>query len=442
MQQLNKFKKIEFEEIPKEWSYKKIGELLDEKIILGLQDGNHGELHPKLIDFIEKGIPFLTANCITNNRISFDKCKYLSDRWLKKLRIGFARENDIILTHKGTLGLCAIVPSGIKNIILSPQTTYYRLSPKICSIFLFYFFQSKIFQNQLFSLGRQSTRDYVGINSQKSLNIVLPLLSEQQKIASILSNIDELIQKTEQIIETSQKFKRGLMQRLLTKGIGHIKFKKVKWHYGKILEIPYEWELINISQILLKIKRGPSLSTNVKEDGVIYLTSDYITDEGILKFNNLKFLSLKLIDGIDKYIINKSNVILNCVNSLEQIGKVAIFEGYPKEVIVGFNNFALELKSIIDPHYIKYFFLSELSQYFFKSLSKPAVHQVSFSSKDLLKMDIPFPPFKEQQKIASILSNIDELIQFKKSVNNNLKHIKKSLMQQLLTGKIRVKINR
>ena len=62
-------------------------------------------------------------------------------------------------------------------------------------------------------------------------------LKEQQKIASILSNVDNLIQKTDQIIEQTQRLKKGLMQRLLTKGIGHTKFKKTE-----LGEIPEEWQ--------------------------------------------------------------------------------------------------------------------------------------------------------------------------------------------------------
>jgi type I restriction enzyme S subunit len=263
MQQLQKVKKTELGDIPEDWSFKKIKELLDENVILEVQDGNHGELHPKLVDFSEKGIPFLTANCIINNKISFDSCKHLPDIWIKKLRIGFAKENDVILTHKGTLGSCAIVPSGIKNLILSPQTTYYRLSPKISSTFLYYFFQSDYFQKQLFKMGKQSTRDYIGIIAQKSLFLILPSLKEQQKIASILSTVDELVHKTEQIIEQTQRFKKGMMQRLLTKGIRHTKFKKTE-----LGEIPEEWFIANIDQLVKNktdIKTGPFGSSLKKE---------------------------------------------------------------------------------------------------------------------------------------------------------------------------------
>ena len=89
---------------------------------------------------------------------------------------------------------------------------------------------------------------YKILNAEQYSQIPIPLppLKEQQKIASILSNVDELIQKTEQIIEQTQRLKKGLMQRLLTKGIGHTKFKKTE-----LGEIPEEWNIITIGNDLL-----------------------------------------------------------------------------------------------------------------------------------------------------------------------------------------------
>jgi len=221
-------------EIPNEWEFEKIGNLLDKKIILEIQDGNHGELHPKLNEFVSTGIPFVTANCIIDNQIDFKKCNFLTKERVKKLRIGFSKPNDVILTHKGSLGLCAIVPDTVKTLIMSPQTTYYRLSTKMNTKFLFYAFQSYLFQKQLFILGKQSTRDYVGITAQEELKIIIMPKPEQDKIATILSNIDSLIMQCKKIIGHTKKsndvkktinlerLKKGLMQKLLT---GQIRVK-------------------------------------------------------------------------------------------------------------------------------------------------------------------------------------------------------------------------
>ena len=85
----------------------------------------------------------------------------------------------------------------------------------------------------------------------------LPPISEQKKIAEILTTVDEAIEKTDQIIEKTKEVKKGLMQKLLTRGIGHKKFKKTE-----IGEIPEEWEFGRLSDIAQKFYKVQLLTTN------------------------------------------------------------------------------------------------------------------------------------------------------------------------------------
>lgn len=223
-----KFKKVKDRfrnqfEIPDKWEYVQIGQLVKEHKILEIQDGNHGELHPKTYDFVEIGIPFITADCLIQNKIDYTKCNSLPEKFLKTLRIGFSKQDDVILSHKGSIGNTAIVDNKFKTIILSPQTTYYRLSDDIISHFLYYVFQSLDFQRQLKSFAKQSTRDYVGITNQR--HIFIPYLSskdEQDKIATILSTVDSKINDLESEKSSLEQLKKGLMQKLLT---GQIRVK-------------------------------------------------------------------------------------------------------------------------------------------------------------------------------------------------------------------------
>ena len=217
-----KFKKVKDRfrktfEIPNEWDYVKIGTLLGKKIILKIQDGNHGELHPKNYDFLERGIPFITADCIIKNRIDYRRCNFLSEKFLKSLRIGFSKKDDVILSHKGSIGNTAIVDQQFETIILSPQTTYYRLSKNLIPRFLYYVFQSFDFQKQLKTFARQSTRYYVGITNQQHLFITyIPDKIEQEKITSVLSKLDFRISSIESNKSKFESLKKGLMQKLLT----------------------------------------------------------------------------------------------------------------------------------------------------------------------------------------------------------------------------------
>ncbi|MDP9288803.1 MAG: restriction endonuclease subunit S [Thermoproteota archaeon] len=115
----------------------------------------------------------------------------------------------------------------------------------------------------------------IGKAELQNLRIFFPPINEQQNIASILSKVDELIQKTDHIIEQTQRLKKGLMQRLLTKGIGHTKHKRIKSVYHTYEEIPEEWQLISIDKMIKNkddIKTGPFGSSLKKE---IFVASGY-----------------------------------------------------------------------------------------------------------------------------------------------------------------------
>jgi len=178
------------------WDKKSIGELLENKIILKIQDGNHGEIHPTSKDYVEDGIPFVMANDLNNNRIEIENCKKIPLEIAEKLRVGFSFDNDVLLTHKGTVGNVAIVKCTSPYIMLTPQVTLYRVdSNKLSNVFLKYAFLEPSFQRRLRGFSDQSTRPYIGILAQRKLEIAFPLdIAVQQKIASILSAYDDLIE--------------------------------------------------------------------------------------------------------------------------------------------------------------------------------------------------------------------------------------------------------
>lgn len=165
---------------PKGWKFCTIAKLVEDGSILEIQDGNHGELHPVSKDFSDNGIPFVTANTFKNNAINFDICKRLPPEWLAKLRIGFSKPNDVLLTHKGSIGFSCVASNDYPTCILSPQVTYYRLNDtNLIPDFLSAFFQTKWFQAEIEKMAKQSTRAYIGITKQKELKVLVPPVSLQ-----------------------------------------------------------------------------------------------------------------------------------------------------------------------------------------------------------------------------------------------------------------------
>lgn len=177
--------------LPKGFKYCQIQDLIDGGVIYNNQDGNHGEIHPKGNDFVSSGIPFIMANDINNGVLDLAHCKHITKTQAAKLRVGFAKNDDVLMTHKGTMGRIAIVESIEDFIVLTPQVTLYRVKNKdaINKEFLYCLFCSESFQQVLQSDSDQSTRKFLSITNQRLLRIVLPTPRIIQKFENIVGPI-------------------------------------------------------------------------------------------------------------------------------------------------------------------------------------------------------------------------------------------------------------
>lgn len=175
------------------WVKHTVQSLIDLGYIEAPMDGNHGEIHPKASDYVSSGIPFIMANNLSDGFVNLTQCAFISESQAKTLRKGFAKPNDVLLTHKATLGRVAIVPEGYEYIILTPQVTYYRVLKGISSVYLRYYFASSYFQSNLESFADGgSTRAYVGITKQCGLPVYLPCESSMVTISKALEKIENL----------------------------------------------------------------------------------------------------------------------------------------------------------------------------------------------------------------------------------------------------------
>lgn len=180
---------------PNKWKSGTVKDALKSGWLVEIQDGNHGERHPKASDFLTEGIPFIMANCLVDGLLDTNKAYKLDPSWLKRLRVGFAKPNDLLLSHKGTVGEVAIVSNSNADVILSPQTTYYRTSDKLDVKFLAGYFQTRWFQSILNNEAKQSTRAYIGITRQQQLPMIFPPINLQNEFARRLDCVANLRKK-------------------------------------------------------------------------------------------------------------------------------------------------------------------------------------------------------------------------------------------------------
>ena len=266
---------------------------------------------------------------------------------------------------------------------------------------------------------------------------------EQTKIAEILLTVDQAIERTEALIVKQQRIKTGLMQDLLTRGIDeHGNLRSEQTHQLKdspLGRIPVEWGFGKISHYISFIKSGLSRRLLEEDIGVPVITSTNI-QRSSLEISQLSFWYLKDPQGAktESFFLDDGDVLLNFINSIEQIGKVCLFNDLGRPTIYTTNLFRIKASQISSQAFLCHLLDSQVVQNEIKFITKPAVNQASFTTIDFLGIDVPLLSSSEQLRIVEFLSGLQSNHEGATLSLAKLKRVKSGLMQDLLTGKKRV----
>ena len=402
--------------LPDEWSVARLADISD------VRDGTHDS--PK---YLESGIPFITSKNLKNGKLDFTTCNFISEEDHRKFSERSNVQNgDIIFGMIGTLGSPVIVDTdfefSIKNVALIKFN-----NTQLFNQYMKYLLDSTLVQREFERISDGGVQKFISLSTIRSLQIPIPPLKEQQKIAEILSSVDAAIEKTEQVIAKTEEVKKGLMQQLLTKGIGHTEFKQTE-----IGEIPVEWQvkkLVNFS----KINSENLTSSTQPEYEFNYIDIAAITDTGIIG-ETTKYSFCDAPSRARRVVRNKDII----VSTVRPYLKSFAFITEEQDGYIASTGFAIiRVNEDIDSNYIYQHILSERFIEYCKS-KMTGSNYPAISANDVKEYSIGIPPLKEQKKISSILSECDKKLQCEKDNIIKLKSIKQGLMQQLLTGKVRV----
>lgn len=201
------------------WVERTVGELVDAGVLFKPFDGNHGEIHPRKTDYVLSGVPFIMACDLQNGGVDTEGCKFIPRNLADSLRVGFAKDGDVLVSHKGTIGRSAVVNTELDYIMLTPQVTSYRIkdATKLSNRFVRYYFMSPVFQNEIVAGAADgATRAYIGITKQLSLHFRFPSLQEQMQIVERLDALDPETQRLEALyqrkIAALDELKQSLLQ--------------------------------------------------------------------------------------------------------------------------------------------------------------------------------------------------------------------------------------
>jgi len=228
--------------------------------------------------------------------------------------------------------------------------------------------------------------------------------------------------------------KKGLMQDLLTKGIGHDEFKEVQIG-PKTVEIPDEWKVEPLGNLSIGKPRYGANASSIGFDKALprYVRITDISEDGHLKDDDKKSLPEKKATD---YILKENDLVF--ARSGATVGKTYLYD--KEDGKCAYAGYLIRFKlntDIIVPKFSLYFTHSWLYYSWVKSMIR-ATSQPNINATEYSSLNFVVPPVSEQQNISEIIDSLDYKIQKEKSYKQNLQHLKKGLMQDLLTGKVRV----
>jgi type I restriction enzyme S subunit len=375
-------------------------------------------------------VPYLRVANVQDGHINLDEVKELEieshqlERYSLKYGDVLMNEGgDFDKLGRGDVWLSQIEPCLHQNHVFAVRPNAHELD----SFFLASLAASHYGKVYFLSCAKRST-NLASINSTqlKDFPVLLPPLPEQKKIAQILSTWDKAITTTEQLIANSQQQKKALMQQLLTGK------KRLLDENG--VRFSGEWKVVHLGDVA-EMNSGGTPKSSVEEyyNGAIpWVSIADMTSQGKWIYKTEKTLSLLGLENSSARLYPKNTILYAMYASIGECS-IAKVELASSQAILG-----IRTSECLNYEYL-YFYLTSLKDKI--KLQGQQGTQANLNAGMVKEFKIPLPTLLEQQKIASVLSSADREIELLQSKLTALKQEKKALMQQLLTGKRRVRVD-
>lgn len=406
------FQKTEVGIIPSDWNVKTIDEIAEVK------SGKRLPLGKSLIDK-ETAHPYIRVADMFMGGVSLNKIKFVPDEVypsIKNYRIFF---DDIFISVAGTLGVVGIIPKELNGANLTENAD--RLTNITCDRdFLLYVLISFLIQKKIEAEKTLGAQPKLALTRIRKFQIPLPpTKAEQKTIATVLKDADALITKLEKLITKKRNIKQGAMQ--------------------KLLKPKDDWDTKTLGKVAtLKARIGwQGLTTaEYRKSGDYFLITGTEFKSGFINWDNCFYVEEERYKQDKNIQIKKHDVL---VTKDGTIGKIALIKSVPKPTTLNSGVFVIRpINNSFYPDFFYYLLLSKIFLAFLSQLSAGSTINHLYQ-KDFVSFKFLIPKtIGEQKKIAETLSDMDAEIEALEKKLEKYKMIKQGMMQNLLTGRIRL----
>ncbi len=413
------YKQTELGIIPDDWQIVKLGKIADITKLAGFEYTNYFNSYRDGGEII-----VVRGTNITHNKMDLTDIRTIPRSTSNFLSRSKLSKHDLVFAYVGTIGPVFLIDKD-DAYHLGPNTAKITAQNNLYPEFLFTYFNSRFIENEIVEHTSVGAQPSLSMTKIRKFRIILPpTRSEQTAIATALSDTDALIEGLEKLIAKKKAVKQGAMQQLLTGK------KRLPGFSGK-------WEEIILKKMIqIPVTDGPHLTPQFLQNGVPFLSVNNLNNNKI-DYSDLRYISRKDHEEFSKKCKPQKNDIL--LGKAASVGLVALVE-----TDFEFNIWSpialIRLNNEYIPKFIYYSFQTKATINQIKLLTNSS-SQGNIGMGDIEKLNFLVPFREEQAAIAIIFSDMDTEIESLEKKRDKCVMIKQGMMQQLLTGKIRIYAN-
>ena len=414
------YKQAELGVIPEKWTVSTIGAIADVKT------GPFGSaLHAE--DYVQDGTPIITVEHLGETGLTHQNLPKVSEKDRHRLFAYSMQEGDIVFSRVGSVDRNAYVTAIENGWLFSGRILRLRAkNEKLSTQYLGYYFKSEDTKERIRNVAVGQTMPSLNTKLMNAFKVVLPTIEEQKDIAALLSNMDTLISALEKQISKKKAIKQGAMQELLT-GKRRLPGFSGEWRY---------FNLMKNSKVKARIGWQGLKKSEYLDSGYALLVTGTDFDDGRVLWDGCHYVTRSRYEQ-DRNIQLQNNDIL--ITKDGSLGKTALVQGLTKPATLNSGIFVIRpLQDAYDPVFVYQILSSFVFKNFLDRLSAGSTI-IHLYQKDVGKFEFLLPPtIAEQKAIAEALSEMDSDIAALENKLTKYRQVKQGMMQQLLTGKIRL----
>lgn len=437
------YQETDSDSLPFGWQICKLGDLVT-KVGSGVTPKGGSQF------YLTSGVPLIRSQNVLWGKLDLSDVAYISVDQHLRMTNSALQPLDVLLNITGaSIGRCAVLPECFSEGNVNQHVCIIRPADNLQPYFLSQYLNSQFGQEQILKLQAGGNREGLNYQQIRGFSITLPSLLEQKKIAAIISCVDNKLDVIGRQIETTQLLKQGLMQNLFSRGVG-TQDDAGRWIPHNELKnsalgiIPESWTDGSIREYIRNLRSGVSVNAEDRQHGAneIGVLKVSCVSSGNFYPSRHKTVLPAEHDRVAEPVL-QGRIIVSRANTPSLVGESAyVNKAYPNLFLP---DKLWQVEPSKKPHSVKWLAFYLQCPFVRKQISKAASgtsgSMKNISKNDFLNINMPLVPIAEQNKIAEILSAVTSKIEVLKKKRAHYQTLKRGLMQKLLTGEWRVKID-